>query len=811
MNLPWAPAGGGRARRVQRLGAVIATTLAVGLLGASSPAARADQPSGLTLTVTQRWKSAANPGSWTAYTITVRNDATGPFDGDVHLVPNTGGNGLPFQSVPRYSAAVSVPRGSARTILVYAMEPAGGYHAELSDGQGRTVAKAIPSAAHSSLTVAVLSDLPQADQQIAGPLTTWGRTDVAVSRFASVQAVPTNAVYLSGLNAIIVDQFDSAALSQPQMQALKDFVGLGGALILTGGGSWRRTLLPVPPELLPLQPAVTAVASLSPLAELAGLTSTLGVQVATGDVPSWAKVSVASPDGQPLIVEGSYGAGRVVALTFDPLSEPLGTQLNLAGLVWSQAISRGLSGAQGPAPYVSQIGLGTAIVGAPVNTIGGSGPGSWSAFPENLHQILGNDANGLSPPFGLLAILLVVYGLLVTVLSYVVLKRVGRRGLLWIVVPGLAIAFTIGSYEFGFGTRGSDFQLIEVQVHWLGPGGVVETDSVDGVITPRRGDVRLTISPNTLVSTAMVVYGPTTIDEGAEIKVAPRPRVVLANVPVWDLRPVETVTVTHPFSSGLGSAAPIEAHLRLDHGSIKGEVVNHTSWTVRNLQLLSGSGSGARLAAALRPGATVLVDAAVSQNAAPPTGKAVISVQGGTVVQSGLSIAQSTRQALVSLAASRGAGRPGELVIVASTDPVHTLQVEGGSAAPSARAALVEPVHLQSADSLVGIEPVARLVSGYVAAGADQIDAYELDLPPGVTGQVGIISSAMGAPQPSASQVEVYDWNLHTWRTLPPQYATGQAPAPDALTPGETVTGVVRLRVHESGPGQTEILATGVP
>jgi hypothetical protein len=121
----------------------------------------------------------------------------------------------------------------------------------------------------SSFTVGVLSDVSHADQQIAGPLTTFGRSDIAVSRFASPQEFPTNAAYLSGLNALIVDQFDSGALTQPQIRALRDFVGLGGALILTGGASWRRQLLPLPAELLPLQPSETVTASLGPLAELA--------------------------------------------------------------------------------------------------------------------------------------------------------------------------------------------------------------------------------------------------------------------------------------------------------------------------------------------------------------------------------------------------------------------------------------------------------------------------------------------------------------------------------------------------------------
>src|SRR5207244_1111298 len=122
-------------------------------------------------------------------------------------------------------------------------------------------------------------------------------------------------------------------------------------------------------------------------------------------------------------------------------------------------------------------------------------------------------------------------------------------------------------------------------------------------------------------------------DEPADITVGTQPEVLLPNVPVWDLRPVQTLTVTHPFAS---ASAPIEARLRLDHGRVKGEVVNHTPWTLRHLQLFGGSGSDAELAATVRPGATVTVDAAVSlSSSGVALGKGLLTAPGGMVTQVG--------------------------------------------------------------------------------------------------------------------------------------------------------------------------------
>jgi len=72
-----------------------------------------------------------------------------------------------------------------------------------------------PSRGGSAL--AILSDLPQAEQKISAPLHARSRLDSSLARFPSPQSFPTNAVYLSGLNGIVLDQFDSASLSQAQV------------------------------------------------------------------------------------------------------------------------------------------------------------------------------------------------------------------------------------------------------------------------------------------------------------------------------------------------------------------------------------------------------------------------------------------------------------------------------------------------------------------------------------------------------------------------------------------------------------------
>src|SRR5437660_8466563 len=356
------------------------------LLSAPARPAFAAADTQVTVTISQRWQLAGTQGTWTPYVVTVRDTGQAGFTGDLSLVPNDTRSVAPY-TYPTYHTTITVARGSQRSVQFNVIDSPGGYSADVRDSSGRVAGHAdVQATPNASSAFGVLSDLTQAEQKITAPLHALTRVDSSLARFSSAQDFPTNAVYLSGLSGIVVDQFDSAALSQAQVQALKDYVGLGGTLITAGGPSWRRTLLSLPAELLPMRPTSTATASLSALAELAGHATDATAQVASGDVGSGGRITLVAADGQPLVVEGAYGAGRVVELTFDPFAGPFDTQVDLAGMAWAHAISRALSGVQGGSRPVVAGGFG-----ASANATGSgntAAPGAWApGFTTGSDQI----------------------------------------------------------------------------------------------------------------------------------------------------------------------------------------------------------------------------------------------------------------------------------------------------------------------------------------------------------------------------------------------------------------------------------------
>jgi hypothetical protein len=772
----------------------------LGLSVAVQPALAADPQ--LSLKVEQRWQLASSQGTWTPYVLTVRNTGPAAFTGDVYLIPNDSRSTT--STFPTYRAALSVSRDQQRSTVVYVVDAPGGYSAELHDASGRLLLHAdVQPATQGGSAVGILSDLPQATQKLGAPLHALSQVDASLSRFASAPDFPNNAVYLSGLSTLVIDQFDSAALSQAQVQALKDFVGLGGTVIEAGGPSWRRTLLSLPQELLPMRPSSTATASLNALAELAGRTTDATAQIASGAV-SAGRVTLAAQDGQPLVVEGSYGAGRVVELAFDPFAEPFDSQVGLAGMAWAHAVSRALSGVQGGSRAIAQSNFGS--TGTTPAGAAAAGPGAWApgftSGYDQIYNILTDTPATATPPVGLLGGLLVAYVMLVGVLNYLFMKAMGRRTLMWVSVPIVAVFFTIGAYAVGFGTRGSDFLVTELQVQRLGPEGAVESYTFDGVYAPRNGDVNVMEPANTLASTAVGVAGFSEIRGSALITSGARQNVLFANVAVWAMRPMQSVTVTHPSSSDTRQTLPIDAQLRVEKNHVVGRITNLGSRPLRGLELVTASGSEATLAPALGSGASATVDvdlSASSAGAIASTAQPPPSLKG---------VPDNVHAGMIRLASSQAlSGRTGEMAVIGFTTPTDSIQVQGSRPGRNAVAAVVQPLQIQGADSLASIAPRGRLVSNFTGDGSGQVDAYDFDLPQQLTSPVGLSYSMLDSPQPTVHAVDVYDWSNHSWRSLPKQGPT-KSQGPVALTAGETAGGVVRVRVDEAVPYSATLSVT---
>ena len=755
--------------------------------------ARADD-SNLSVTLAAGWDSAGLPGSWIPYQVDVKNSGTHDFTGTLVLHARRPTGSPVAQPTSAYGTTYELPftiaHGVEKRVTIYgeyldiSAGGGAGYQADLVDRSGATVASS-PSAVVSSgrFGVALLSDSLSAAGEIKDVQLPSGATGVVP---LTPQSFPANPILLGGLGAVVLDNFDSSSLSQAQVQALQQYVGLGGGLVLAGGTSWRRTLTQLPPELVPLRPQGGTTVSLEPLLDLLGKHSQLVAQSVAGTLTSGARVVLADAAGNPLLAELSYGAGKVAELTYDPADEPVASHVDEVRSSWAAALSRIATFTSSNNPK-----FGVGVVVAPA-TVGSSafppstGMGHYG-FESQIAQLLSDTAANALPPLGILGGLLVLYVLIAGPLNYTVLRNLRRRELMWVTIPLVAILATGGAYAGGVLVHGQEYFVNEIQVLRVAPSGGVDASIYDALFSPRRGDLTLELPDTSLASTFISnfsIEGAGTSDD--RVVVGRSPQVKLGNVAVWQPRDLKSEAPAR-------TPIAVSAHLKLAGGQIVGSVTNAGRGVIRRLTLVTPDGRTAVLAAALAPGATVTVGGTLQTAPLQTTNKGVTCNAVGCVQTNTPASGSGDKQAAVMLTAASLLSSSGEVAALAGiVDPIPGIRVEGAEPSRSVISAFVTPVALEGMDVLTAGWTTARVVA-LNGSNSSPVTVIDYDLPPSLApgplkltvGSAASIGSPFG---PAKTQAELYDWNRQSWSVV-------DLSKPITLTDGQRGPGLVRLRV----------------
>lgn len=719
--------------------------------------------------------TAAGSGSWVRYLVTVKDLADGNFAGDVLLLDQDQGSEQQPQaaaSLPSLSQSPRVPTAPA-----VAGESAYRVPLRVASRTSRTIAILAPAffnvieavmggtlldsetVDHTPvLPVAVLSDVVGPADTILG--LRYGQLVPRVAQFASARDFPTSALPLAGYTTLVIDQFDSATLGRPQLQALRDFVGFGGTLVLAGGSAWRRTLAPLPADLVPIRATTTATVALDPVAALTATDAPpRAVPAALGSLAAGARSVLDGAGGVPLVAELAYGAGKVVELAYDPGGDGTpGTPY--ASLGWSQAIGRSILQSSGGGPAAT--------------SVLGPDPAFTALLPAAGDAPL--------PALWLVALVLVLYVVLVAPVGYLlVLRRWRRPVLFWATVPAVSVVFTGLLYLAGSSLQGSLVDH-EIQVIRAGP-SAVNVLEYHRVLFLRRGNHQVVPPAGTLVAPLTLETYRTTgstcerctnqlggLPSGSE-------DVLPSQQPTVSESGVEYGSVRVVAASGMARAQlGLDARLKLSGGRLQGTIANPGRQAVYQLELFSSDGQTAHMApmtAYLPPGARVAVDAALGTPGSPSSASAVALL-------------------LQSVASTAVSGN-GQAVLVGLTAPLPSrLTVDGQQPPLASLAVLQQTVGLTGADgSLHDFEH--KWLAG--SAGDPQhgfTDVYDLEVPPPAGALTLTYAQAAGA-------VELWDWGRNAFVPVGGQPGRGPT-AVAALTADQVRDGLVRVRVHEPEP-----------
>ena len=382
---------------------------------------------------------------------------------------------------PVHQVRLDVPAGDRRSVTIMLIEAPYGYRAEFRGLAGELLASSQRRAApaeRSRWSVALVGS--GAPDLIARHEDHPRLSKLHVTRLVSEDDFPDRAVEMSGLQAILVNDFDTATLTAGQISALQDFVGLGGSLVIGGGTSWRRTLAGLPDALVPMRPSGIATVALGPLAR-DGQPIVATTTVATGD-PQLGRATVGAPGQPPLVLEAVYGSGRVVQLTYDPFSLAFAVDRNLGAAGLEAAL----------APALDPLRLGISLFSGP--------DGLWSAAVNQPDDEERDSIWTTWPGGGVIAAYAVAMGALV---------RAGRgsrrRNLIWAGPMALALvaAGAVGAVDTERPEAITRETVVEVDT--LGPDGLVLVNTYHAIVgeEPLKVGRNRTLPESTAVSSIL--------------------------------------------------------------------------------------------------------------------------------------------------------------------------------------------------------------------------------------------------------------------------------------------------------------------
>jgi hypothetical protein len=383
-----------------------------------------------------------------------------------------------------FDTPLLLPAGATKQVTLYL--PASGVDGEV---QARMVSgKKVMGSAYDDpavlgpyvLSVGLLTGNPQSMAWL-GRIAPGGRGSVR-GLILSPQTLGASPEALANLDAIVINDGTAASLTSKQFTALDQYVRDGGSLILVGGPSWQEALRPLPAALIPGR--ITGTATLSDLAALADVQSVNDLSRSRGAVtvsilrkPEGAVL--ASERGIPLAVDDHIGSGNLLYLGFDPAFNPIAHWPG-AGTILTRLILRAMPAAAARVPAYQPSGM----IPMPFFNLPGS---------SNLGNELDNVPSPALPTVVLCGILAGLYVLILGPLSFVVLRRLRRRGLLWLTIPVGAVLCTGATFGVASALKGNTILVNTIAIVRLdGPPSARQAQLYMGLFAPLRGDYRLT-------------------------------------------------------------------------------------------------------------------------------------------------------------------------------------------------------------------------------------------------------------------------------------------------------------------------------
>jgi hypothetical protein len=298
--------------------------------------------------------------------------------------------------------------------------------------------------------------------------------------------LPGRAIGYDAFDAIVVDTNDRELMTElaTKGEALKQWVGQGGHLVVAVGANWQALRDSVLGPMLPASPVGTIpISDVRTIEAFAGATNQLPVEESgltiarlEEDKARAAKVLCATST-TPIIVRGAYGFGRVTVVALDVDGGPFASWPD-RGLFWVRALDL-----HPPVSAGSQSGR---ITQSTLNDLSGR-------LREALEQFPGVKLI----PFGWVAFFIFLYILLIGPGDYLFLRRVVKRmEMTWITFPTIVVLVSALAYWAAYRAKGTELRVNQVDVVDVDiPAKLVRGATFVNVFSPQNRDYDVAVVP----------------------------------------------------------------------------------------------------------------------------------------------------------------------------------------------------------------------------------------------------------------------------------------------------------------------------
>ena len=365
-----------------------------------------------------------------------------------------------------------------------------------------------------------------------------------------------NGLNIDGLDVIIINNYNMANLSDNQYNSLNNWVNSGGTLLIGAGGNESKTINNINKSFLNITSNGTSEQNVKTGSESLNLILS---QITLED----SVVTVNSNENE-LVYSLDRGAGKILITTFDLGLEPF-ISSNDAVIMLQNML------------------LETFDKIYEQNYQGGYYSGNYE-----INNILDNIPVENTVGTLTLGIILGIYAILVGIVLYLILKKMKKRDLTWVLIPTTAVVFTILIYVLGSRMKIKDVVVNSANIISVDEDGKGQINSYIGVASKNKGNIKIEKEEDLkmqYMSDDYYYYGDT--DYNAKTL---RVKTTYTNDNSYFTVANNNVAEVNKFEvSGKEIVMPkLENTLKIKNGNLEGTIKNNLDADIKKLVIVSG-------------------------------------------------------------------------------------------------------------------------------------------------------------------------------------------------------------------------------